>query len=131
MPQCDSTKLKQQELIALLQKLGSTWGITPGLLKPALLKYILCLGQVPPIILPTATLTCEPMPTLGPGWIKLSWTTLLATHAELNHGIGPVPTSGHLDLKVTSSRGYELIASNPLGKVTAFTWVQIDHEASG
>ncbi|MGA9115266.1 MAG: T9SS type A sorting domain-containing protein [Bacteroidota bacterium] len=70
----------------------------------------------PPPELPSGTITAEP-DTLpgGGGTSTLSWTSLHATSASLDHGIGSVPVTGSREVQVLSSSVYHLTLSNEAG----------------
>jgi hypothetical protein len=124
-PACEKERVKNSALIAFLQGLGAQAGVNPALLRPQILRYLQCLNEAVPLILPVVTLKATPDHVVHSGVVTLEWNTEFATSASLQPGIGPVPLSGKTEIVVTSSRSYTLVAVNPLGQSRAFAFVNV------
>lgn len=129
LPACDKEKIKKDALIAFLQGIGAQAGVNPALLKPQVLRYLQCLDETVPLILPIAELRATPDNITGSGVVTLEWNTEFATSARLDPEIGPVSLAGKTEVVVSRSRSYTLTASNPLGKSTAFAFINVKESA--
>ncbi len=55
----------------------------------------------------------------------LSWSVLRATEVVIDHGVGPVDSSGSIDVAPTASTTYTLTATNAEGSITAAATVTV------
>ncbi len=126
LPPCDDVKLEEKAMIGLLQALGANIGISGKLLRPNVLKYLQCLDLTKFLVPPIATIesTVKSIPTRGN--VTLKWSTQLATHAEIEPQIGPVPLSGETFVHITHTTGFTLTAESPIGKTTAYVTIGVD-----
>ena len=95
---------------------------TPPLLPPPLLPP-------PPIVSPVPTCTLSASPAslpYGGGSSTLSWTTVAATGATIDNGIGSVSASGgSQSVSVTGSANYTMTVSGPGGQTTCTAGISV------
>lgn len=125
LPECESVKLKDSATISLLQALGSAAGISGKLLSANVLKYLQCLNLQNLLLPPIAQLSADKTELTGEGRVKLTWSTQLATSAEISPLLGPVPLSGETGVDVKRSQGFRLTAKSPIGTSYATIFVNV------